>query len=78
MQNSKLIKTYDRTKQGGPISPKRYSIYADDMLIELRDCEFLLETQAQNLGVLVYADDSALISVDIQKLEQTLTKIPLI
>ncbi len=68
---SRRIKTTIGVKQGGPLSPKLFSIYIDELIVKISDSKLSLILWDQTVGTLFYADDSAVSCTSITKLQQS-------
>ena len=66
VRNKKLItipiKINRGVKQGGPMSPRLYSVYAEEMLNELQRSNIGAKYNEQLLNALMYADDTFLLA----------------
>jgi retron-type reverse transcriptase len=71
-ENSVLFKTTKGVKQGGPMSPKLYAIYVDDMLKELQESENGCKLGTKTINAIMYADDTAILAPTIQILHKLL------
>ncbi|RMZ99707.1 RNA-directed DNA polymerase from mobile element jockey-like, partial [Brachionus plicatilis] len=67
-----LFKTTIGVKQGGPLSPKLFSIYVEDLIKEIESKK--LGTKIHNLytGIIMYADDILLLMPSIKELQEAL------
>jgi hypothetical protein len=69
------IKTTAGVKQGGPLSPKLFSVYTDEMLEELAASQYLCKIGAVNTGIIAYADDTVILCPDEAKLQSAISII---
>jgi retron-type reverse transcriptase len=61
-ESSPMFKTSLGVKQGGPLSPRLFCIYVDDLIKEIEQNELGSEVNGKKVGCLMYADDLLLIS----------------
>ena len=73
--NSKPISTTIGVKQGGPLSPKLFAIYTDELLDKLMDCGHLCYLGTQCTGIIAYADDTVILSTSQQNLQAAIEVI---
>ena len=59
-------------KQGGPASPRLFSIYINSLINELEDSGYLCKIHGSTTGVICYADDIALICNNEKDAQQAL------
>ncbi|RNA44026.1 hypothetical protein BpHYR1_046229 [Brachionus plicatilis] len=52
-----MFKTTVGVKQGGPLSPKLFSIYVEELIEERMKTNLISEIDGIKTGVLMYADD---------------------
>lgn len=52
-----IFRTTIGVKQGGPLSPKLFSIYVEDLIYELLECNDICQINGIKCGVIMYADD---------------------
>lgn len=62
-------------KQGGPMSPRLFSIYINDMIKQIRSEAEICQMYGQKTGVILYADDTSIICPSEKSLQDTLVKI---
>ncbi|RNA04086.1 RNA-directed DNA polymerase from mobile element jockey-like, partial [Brachionus plicatilis] len=69
---SEIFKTTIGVKQGGPLSPKLFAIYIEE-LVELVEKENLgIKIQDLQIGIILYADDIIILSDDEKKIQRAL------
>jgi RNA-directed DNA polymerase len=56
-QQSNMFQTTIGVKQGGPLSPKLFSIYIEDIITELEKEELILNIEQIRTGIVLFADD---------------------
>ena len=64
-------------KQGGPMSPKLFSIYVNDMINEILNSNLTVKHYDLQLGIILYADDTTIICESEEKLQAALDIISL-
>jgi hypothetical protein len=69
---STLFRTTVGVKQGGPLSPRLFSIYVEELIDELEKSGFGTHVNGLKTGVIMYADDLIIMSDDKVKLQQML------
>jgi hypothetical protein len=69
------IKTTIGCKQGGPMSPKLFSIYIDSLVKKVIDNKLTCKLFGIDTGILLYADDTVVICDSLNKLQSTVTLI---
>ena len=69
---SKFFKTTIGVKQGGPLSPKLFSIYAEDLIRELERKNLGTRIHEYFTGVVMYADDILLLTTSLKELQEAL------
>jgi hypothetical protein len=69
---SLLFKTTIGVKQGGPLSPRLFSLYVEALIEELENSELGTNVNGMCTGVIMYADDLVVMSDDKQKLQEML------
>ena len=67
-----LFKTTIGVKQGGPLSPKLYSIYVEDLINELEWKKLGTSIHGIFTGVVMYADDILLLARSLEELQQAI------
>lgn len=72
---SNTFKTSIGVKQGGPLSPRLFSIYVEDLIEELLKTELGSSVCGLKTGVIMYADDLLVMSDDIKKLQEMLVLV---
>jgi hypothetical protein len=60
------------TKQGGVLSPLFYSLYVDDLVVDLIHCGCGCHIRGMFLSCLLYADDMALVAPSVRALQSLL------
>ena len=69
---SEIFKTTIGVKQGGPLSPKLFAIYIEE-LVELVEKENLgIKIQDLQIGIILYADDIIIMSDDEKRIQRAL------
>ncbi|RMZ99708.1 RNA-directed DNA polymerase from mobile element jockey-like [Brachionus plicatilis] len=71
-QISSIFKTSIGVKQGGPLSPKLFSIYVEDLINEIMSTELITDIDGIKTGILVYADDLLIMTDSVKKMEKVL------
>jgi hypothetical protein len=66
------IRTTIGVKQGGPLSPKLFSLYTDDLLRELKASNSTCTINNIGTGVIAYADDTVILSPNVKELQRAL------
>jgi hypothetical protein len=69
---SLLFKTTIGVKQGGPLSPRLFSIYVEDLITELEDSGLGTHINGISTGVIMYADDLIIMSDTKLKMQRML------
>lgn len=69
---SKLFKTTIGVKQGGPLSPKLFSFYVEDLIKELELKRIGENTYGVYTGVVMYADDILLLTTSLEELQKAI------
>lgn len=69
---SEVFKTTIGVKQGGPLSPRLFAIYVEDLIIELENCTFGTTLDTTKTGVLMFADDLIVLSDSKDNLQKML------
>jgi hypothetical protein len=70
---SSLFKTSIGVKQGGPLSPKLFSIYMHELIdLMLYDNTLLANINGIKTGIILYADDIILITENLNKMKKAL------
>jgi hypothetical protein len=69
---SLLFKTTIGVKQGGPLSPRLFSLYVEALIEELENSELGTNVNGMCTGVIMYADDLVVMSDNKQKLQEML------
>ncbi|CAF1140494.1 unnamed protein product [Brachionus calyciflorus] len=69
---SNLFKTTIGVKQGGPLSAKLFSVYAEDIIRELEERNIGTKIHETYTGVTMYADDILLLSPNIKELQDAI------
>jgi hypothetical protein len=69
---SALFKTTIGVKQGGPLSPRLFSVYVEDLIVELEESGLGTSINGVYTGVIMYADDLVIMSDDKNKLQKML------
>lgn len=69
---SETFSTSIGVKQGGPLSPRLFSIYVEALIEEIESTELGTEIGGLKTGVIMYADDLIVMSDDIKKLQAML------
>jgi hypothetical protein len=59
-------------KQGGPLSPKRFSIYLEDLIDELEKEDLILNVDDLRTGIVLFADDIILLCRSKETLNRAL------
>src|SRR6185312_4616666 len=72
-QCSDIFKTTVGVKQGGPVSPLLFAIYAEDLIAEVQELENGVQvSESLRIGILMYADDVVLVSSTEEDLNTSL------
>ena len=71
-ETSSLFKTTIGVKQGGPLSPRLFAIYVEDLISELEASEYGTEIGQIRTGVLMFADDLIVLCDSKEKLQKML------
>lgn len=69
---SERFRTTTGVKQGGPLSPRLFSIYVEALIEELESTELGTEIEGIKTGVIMYADDLVVMSDSVEKLQKML------
>ena len=69
---SPIFKTTVGVKQGGPLSPKLFSIYTEDLIKEISEAKLTTELHGINTGVIMYADDLLIMTDSLEKMKKAL------
>ena len=69
---SSIFKTTVGVKQGGPLSPKLFSIYVEDLINEIMETDLITDINRIKTGILMYADDLLIMTESIKKMEKVL------
>ncbi|RMZ95799.1 RNA-directed DNA polymerase from mobile element jockey-like, partial [Brachionus plicatilis] len=69
-QISSIFKTSIGVKQGGPLSPKLFSIYVEDLINEIMSTELITDIDGIKTGILMYADDLLIMTDSVKKMEK--------
>jgi hypothetical protein len=72
---SNLFKTSIGVKQGGPLSPRLFSIYIEDIIEEIERIGAGTTIKNQRVDILLYADDIILISDSENGLQRMIQKV---
>ena len=67
--------TYRQVKQGDVLSPSLFSIYLNDLAVEVKSLNCGVDIDRCNVSILLYADDIVLLSPDEPSLQQMLDVI---
>jgi hypothetical protein len=69
-ETSSLFKTSIGVKQGGPLSPKLFSIYMHELIdVMLTDDKLLANIDGIKTGIILYADDIIILTENISKMK---------
>jgi endonuclease/exonuclease/phosphatase family metal-dependent hydrolase len=71
-ETSTMFKTTIGVKQGGPLSPRLFALYVEDLIEELETSVFGTKIGSVKTGVLMFADDLIIISESKKNLENML------
>jgi hypothetical protein len=71
-KTSNAFKTTIGVKQGGPLSPKLFSIYIEDLIAELEKENLILKIDNINTGVVLFADDIIILCKSKEDLNKAL------
>ncbi len=71
-EKSEIFRTNCGVKQGGPLSPFLYSVYVDDMIEKIQSLNAGCLLGAIMIGIIMFADDTVLISNSIIQLQKQL------
>ncbi len=74
-ETSAIFKTSIGVKQGGPLSPRLFSIYVEALIEELLATELGTKLCGIKTGVIMYADDLIVVSEEVEKLQSMLSII---
>ncbi len=72
---SLLFKTTIGVRQGGPLSPRLFSLYVEALIGEIESSGLGTNVNGVCTGVIMYADDLVVMSYDKQKLQKMLNII---
>ena len=67
-----IFKTTIGVKQGGPLSPKLFSIYVEELIYRLLECTGICNINGIKSGVVMYADDLTILCESEQSLNKSL------
>jgi len=56
-------------RQGGILSPVLFSVYLNDLLIKLKQCNFGCSIKCITFNVFMYADDLLLLAISMKDLQ---------
>ena len=71
-QKSEMFSTTTGVKQGGPLSPKLFSTYVEDLINELKNSESISEINGNKTGIIMFADDTLILSDSPEELRQAI------
>lgn len=71
-EKGETFKTTIGVKQGGPLSPKLFSIYVEELIYKLKDIDGLCKIGENSCGVIMYADDLTILSETTSSLNNAL------
>ena len=71
-EKSEVFSTKIGVKQGGPLSPKLFSIYMDELINEIEELKCGMDLYGHDIDILMYADDILLISNTRKNLQKML------
>ncbi|CAF0751774.1 unnamed protein product [Brachionus calyciflorus] len=63
---------YCVTEQGGPLSPKFFSIHVEDLINEIMETDLITDINRIKTGILMYADDLLIMTESIKKMVKVL------
>ncbi|RMZ95612.1 RNA-directed DNA polymerase from mobile element jockey-like [Brachionus plicatilis] len=68
----KILPVIKKENESGPLSPKLFSIYVEQLIEKIRKTNLITEVNGIQTGVLMYADDLLLITDSAEKLRKVL------
>jgi hypothetical protein len=71
-EQSDLIKTSIGVKQGGPLSPRLFAMYTEDLIEEIEKTEYGITIKETKTDIIMYADDIVLVANKLKDLEKLL------
>jgi hypothetical protein len=74
-QKTDLIETTLGCKQGGPMSPKLFSIYVNSMIEKIAEDSNLCMIGNEKTGFLLYADDTTILCPSLDELQSVIAKV---
>ncbi|RNA19764.1 RNA-directed DNA polymerase from mobile element jockey-like [Brachionus plicatilis] len=69
---STIFKTSVGVKQGGPLSPKLFSIYVEELIYEIMGTDLIAKINDIKTGILMYADDLLIMTDSTKKMKKVL------
>ena len=66
---SDIFKTSIGVKQGGPLSPRLFAMYIEDLITEIETSEAGIKIKDMKIDIIMYADDILLVSDSQCKLQ---------
>ncbi|CAF1046547.1 unnamed protein product, partial [Brachionus calyciflorus] len=70
--NSSFFKTTIGVKQGGPLSPKLFAFYIEEIVKLIEQEDLGVKIMDQQIGILLYADDILILSDEVSKIERAI------
>ena len=67
-----MFKTTVGVKQGGPLSPKLFSIYVESMIEEIIQTDFIAKIREIKTGLIMYADDILILTESTENMRKKL------
>ena len=71
-ETTEIFKTTIGVKQSGPLSPKLFSIYVEDMIEEIINSKLIASINGVVTGLIMYADDLLLVTESIDNMRSVL------
>lgn len=72
-EQSELIRTTIGVKQGGPLSPRLFAMYTEDLIEEIENTNYGITIKDTKIDIIMYADDIILLSNKLEDLERMLS-----
>ena len=71
---SKIFKTSIGVKQGGPLSPRLFAMYVEDLIDQIENLEEGAQLNNIKIDIIMYADDILLVAPTLKSLQKLLNK----